>query len=57
MIRSVIQNIFRQIMSEQEKKEQRIQDVFNAETNPRKIFEIIGVSLWLPSSPDLNAFG
>ena len=31
-------------MSEQEKKRQRIYDLLNAETNPRKISEIIEVS-------------
>ena len=38
-------------MSEQEKK--RISDLFNAETEPKKISKIIGVSLWSPLSPDL----
>ena len=41
-------------MSEQEKKQQRIYDLFNHETKPKKISEIIRVSLWLPSSPDHN---
>ena len=41
-------------MSEQEKKRQRIYDLLNAETKPPKIFEILGVSLWPLSSPDLN---
>ena len=41
-------------MSEQEKKQQRIYDLLNAETKPRKISKIIGVSLLPPSSPDLN---
>ena len=44
-------------MSEQEKKRQRICDLLNAETNlpPTKNSEIIEVSLWHPSSPDLNS--
>ena len=42
-------------MCEQEKKRQKIYDLLNAETKPKRISEIIiGVSLWLPSSPDLN---
>ena len=41
-------------MSEQEKKLQRIYDLLNAESNPKQISEIIGVSLLPPSSPDLN---
>ena len=41
-------------ISEQEKKRERIYDLLHAETKPSKIFEIIGVSLWPPSSPDLN---
>ena len=41
-------------MSEQEKKRQRIYDLLDAETNPKKISEIIGVSLRPPSSSDLN---
>ena len=32
-------------MSEQEKKQQRIYDLLNAETKPKKNSEIIGVSL------------
>ena len=39
-------------MSEQEKKWLRIYDLVNAETKPNKFFEIIGVSLWPPLSPD-----
>ena len=38
-------------MCEQEKKQQRIYDVPNAETKTKKA-EIIGVSLWPLSSPD-----
>ena len=41
-------------MSEQEKKWQRIYDLLNTETKPKKISEIICVSLWPPSSPDRN---
>ena len=44
-------------MSEQEKKQQRIYGLLNDETKPKKkkkISEIIGVSLRLSSSPDLN---
>ena len=41
-------------MSEQEKKQQRIYDLFNAETKSKNISAIIGVSLWPPSSPNLN---
>ena len=41
-------------MSEQEKKQQRIYDSLNAETKPKKISSIIGVSLWSPSSLDLD---
>ena len=42
-------------MREQEKKRQRIYYLLNAETNtPQKISEIIAVSLWPPSNPDLN---
>ena len=41
-------------MSEQEMKQERIYDLFNTETKPKKISKIIGVSLWPPSSPDLN---
>ena len=37
-------------MSEKENKRQRIYDLLNA----KKISEIIVVSLWPPSSPDLN---
>ena len=40
-------------MSGEEKKRQRIYDFLNAETKP-KIPEIIGVSLWPGSSPDLK---
>ena len=36
---------------------QRIFDLFNAETKPKKeICEIIGISLWPPSSPDFKPF-
>ena len=44
-------------MSEQEKKRQRIYDLLNAKTKPhlQRISEIIGVSLWPPSNPDLNS--
>ena len=42
-------------MSEQEKKRQRIGDLLNAETKPKKKkSEIIRVSLLPPSNPDLN---
>ena len=41
-------------MSEQEKKWERIYDLLDTKTKPQKISEIIGVSLWLPSSPDFN---
>ena len=41
-------------MSEQEKKQQRIYVLLDPESKPKKISKIIGVSLWLPSSPDLN---
>ena len=41
-------------MSEQEKKQQRIYDLRNAETKPKNISKIIQVSLWPPSSLDLN---
>ena len=42
-------------MSEQEKKWQRIYDLLNAETKQKKKnSEIIGVSLWLLSNPNLN---
>ena len=41
-------------MSEQEKKRLRIYDLLNAETNFLKNSEIIGISLWSPSSPDHN---
>ena len=37
------------------KKWQRINDLFNADTMPKKISEIIGVSLWPPSIPDHNS--
>ena len=40
-------------MCKKEKKRQRIYDLLNAENKP-KITEIIRVSLWPPSSPDLN---
>ena len=37
-------------MSEQEKKPQRIyDDLLYAKIKPKKIFKIIGVSLWPPS--------
>ena len=41
-------------MSEQEKKQQRIYDLLNTKTKPKKISKIIGFSLWPPSNPDLN---
>ena len=41
-------------MNEQEQKWQRIYDLLNAETKPKNISEIIDVSLWPPSSPDLK---
>ena len=42
-------------MSEQEKKRQKIYDLLNAETKPKKKKSgIIGVTQWPPSSPDLN---
>ena len=41
-------------MSEKEKKQQRIYYFLNVQTKPKRISEIIGVSLWPPSSPDLN---
>ena len=41
-------------MSEQPKKQQRIYDLLDAETKPKEISKIIGVSLWLPLSPNLN---
>ena len=40
-------------MREQEKKRQRIYNLLNAKTKP-KFSEIIGVSVWPSSSPDLN---
>ena len=40
-------------MSGQEKKQQRIYDLLNAETK-RNFSEIPGVSLWPTSSPDIN---
>ena len=57
MISSIIQAFFIKIqpsMSEQEKKQQRIYDLLNVETKPKNISEIIGISLWPLSSPDLN---
>ena len=39
-------------MSKQEKKQQRIYDLLNAWNNS----EIFGVSLWPPSSPNINRF-
>ena len=42
-------------MSEEGKKRWRISDLLNAETKPKNISEIIDVSLWFQSSPDLNA--
>ena len=46
-------------MSEQEKNRQRIYDLLNAETKPKKKKKkdsrIIGVSLWLSSILDLNS--
>ena len=41
-------------MSEQEKKRQKISDFFNAKIQPKKVFEIRGVSLWPPSSLDFK---
>ena len=59
MISSIMQALFIKIqsnMSEQEKKRQRIYDLLNTEIKQKKKnSEIIGVSLWPPSSPDLNA--
>ena len=37
-------------MNEQEKKRQRNYDLLNAETKPKTISKIIGVSLWLPNT-------
>ena len=60
MISSIIQALFfffikiQSNMSEQEKKWQKIYDLLNAKTKPKKNFKKIGVSLWPPSSPDLN---
>ena len=42
------------IISEQEKKRQRIYDLLNAESKPKRISKVIGVSLWPASSPDLT---
>ena len=36
--------------------DKEIYDLLYAKTKPKKISEIIGVSLWRPSSPDLNSF-
>ena len=57
MFSSVIQVLFHKKesqpnMREQEKKRQRIYDLLNTETKPKKI----GVSLWPPSSPDLKPY-
>ena len=41
-------------MSEQVKKQQRIYDLLNAETKTKINFQNNGVSLWPPSSLDLN---
>ena len=41
-------------MSEQEKKRQRIYDLLNAKTAPKKISQIIGVSKLPPATPDHN---
>ena len=41
-------------MNEQKKKWQRIYDLLNAESKSKNIYEIIGISLWPPSSPDLK---
>ena len=43
-------------MSEEEKKWQKIYDLINVEAKSikKKISEIIGDSLWSPSSPDFN---
>ena len=60
MISSLIPGLFKikiQLsVSEQEKKHQRIYDLLYAKTkaNELKKYEIIGVPLWPPSSPDLN---
>ena len=40
-------------MSEQVRKRQRIYDLLNARTNLKKV-EVIGVSLWPLSSPDIH---
>ena len=36
------------------KRNKKIEYLLNAETKPKQISEIIGVSLWPLSSPDLN---
>ena len=41
-------------MSEQEKKRQIIYDLLNAESKVKKVSEIICVTVWPASSPDLN---
>ena len=41
-------------MREQQNKRRRIYDFLDAETKPKKDSKIIGVTLWPPSSPDLN---
>ena len=41
-------------MSEQAKKQQRIYDLLNAKTKPKRISEINGGSSWPSSNPDRN---
>ena len=43
-------------MSEQEKKWQRIYDLLNSEIKSKKIYKIMGISLWLWTSQDFNLF-
>ena len=56
MISSIIQANFHnnsgQYDVNKEKKQQRIYDLLNTKTKPKKIYEIIEISLWPPSSPD-----
>ena len=40
-------------MCEREKNQPKIYDLLKAD--PAKYFEIVGVSLWSPASPDLNS--
>ena len=42
-------------MIEQDKKQQKISDLLNTKTKPKKFSEIIGVSLWPPSTQDHNS--